>query len=444
MDNVIRTMQAKAEKMYSDVLTPLGARYQMDIRAPRQPQEGRPTILFLGNHSSGKSTFINYLLGRQVQKTGISPTDDGFTVITHGSPPEESSGPAAAMRPEIVFTELDRFGPAFLARLRLKILDVELLKSMTLVDSPGMIDAAGAANQRGYDFLAAVRWFAESADLILFFLDPEKPGTTNETITAFTKALSGMENKILILLNKADMFDNIRDFARDYGALCWNLSRVIQTKDVPEIFTTYIPNLRGSAESDRESGISLAGFDEAREEVIDHVKKAGSRRFDNVISSLHEQARRLDMHIQVCWDIKRRVMTARAAVLAGVFGLIALTVAAGYLFRTAPPLTTLLPILGGGILATLLGGLAGRAFFRRYAAAQIEALDAAFERIYLREFTIAQRDDLTARWQAIRDHTRTVLQTMGLDAIPARSPRSLRQYRRLQLMLHRKITGLRK
>ena len=40
-----------------------------------------PFVFCLGNHSSGKSTFINHVLGREVQKTGVAPTDDGFTVI---------------------------------------------------------------------------------------------------------------------------------------------------------------------------------------------------------------------------------------------------------------------------------------------------------------------------------------------------------------------------
>ena len=44
----------------------------------------RPMVLVLGNHSSGKSTFINHLLGRHVQKTGRAPTDASFTIITHG------------------------------------------------------------------------------------------------------------------------------------------------------------------------------------------------------------------------------------------------------------------------------------------------------------------------------------------------------------------------
>ena len=87
-----------------------------------------------------------------------------------------------------------------------------------------MIDAVDRSNRREYDFDRSVRIFAEQADLILFFFDPDKPGTTAETISALTNTLSGLEHKLMIVLNKVDLFASMRDFARTYGTLCWNLS----------------------------------------------------------------------------------------------------------------------------------------------------------------------------------------------------------------------------
>ena len=43
-----------------------------------------PFVLLVGNHSSGKSSFINHVLGRPVQTAGVAPTDDSFTVIAPG------------------------------------------------------------------------------------------------------------------------------------------------------------------------------------------------------------------------------------------------------------------------------------------------------------------------------------------------------------------------
>lgn len=50
-----------------------------------------------------------------------------------------------------------------------------------------------------------------------------------------------MDHKLHIILNKADQFTKIHDFARAYGSLCWNLSKVIQRKDLPQIHTMCLP-----------------------------------------------------------------------------------------------------------------------------------------------------------------------------------------------------------
>jgi hypothetical protein len=55
---------------------------------------------------------------------------------------------------------------------------------------------------RGYDFEGVVRWLAERADVILLFFDPDKPGTTGETLSILTNSLPGMDHKLYIILNK--------------------------------------------------------------------------------------------------------------------------------------------------------------------------------------------------------------------------------------------------
>ena len=51
-----------------------------------------PFVFLLGNHSSGKSTFVNHVLGRNVQHTGVAPTDDSFTVIAGGNSDMDQDG----------------------------------------------------------------------------------------------------------------------------------------------------------------------------------------------------------------------------------------------------------------------------------------------------------------------------------------------------------------
>ena len=195
---------------------------------------------------------------------------DGQTVVTH---------------PDLDYQDMADLGPEFLAKLQYKTYPAEILRHLTLIDSPGMIDSASGSQLRGYDFRECVRRFAESADLILFFFDPDKPGTTGEAISIFTEQLVGLEHKLLIVLNKVDLFDHIRDFARTYGTLCWNLSKTIPTKDTPRIYTTYIPDL-GTGDVDQKNTIPLGDFDASREEIIAEIKRAPARRANNLVSGL--------------------------------------------------------------------------------------------------------------------------------------------------------------
>lgn len=63
----------------------------------------------------------------------------------------------------------------------------------------------GSDSTRGYDFEGVVRWFAERADVILLFFDPDKPGTTGETLSILTNSLPGMDHKLYIVLNKVEV-----------------------------------------------------------------------------------------------------------------------------------------------------------------------------------------------------------------------------------------------
>lgn len=56
----------------------------------------------VGNHSSGKSSFINYVLGRQIQTAGVAPTDDAFTIIAPGPADRDQDGPALSMFKHVV------------------------------------------------------------------------------------------------------------------------------------------------------------------------------------------------------------------------------------------------------------------------------------------------------------------------------------------------------
>jgi hypothetical protein len=95
------------------------------LRGPLAPHSDRgtllPFVLCVGNHSSGKSSFINYVLGRNVQISGVAPTDDCFTIIAPGPTDRDQDGPAVSGDPDLGFTSLQQFGPTLLHHTVLKI-----------------------------------------------------------------------------------------------------------------------------------------------------------------------------------------------------------------------------------------------------------------------------------------------------------------------------------
>lgn len=114
-----------------------------------------PFVLLLGNHSSGKSSFINYLLGRKIQSTGVAPTDDNFTIIAPSNNDEEGdfdrNGPAFINDPDLGFHELKVFGPVLINHTQLKVRSNINIKDFMIVDSPGMIDSPALFNNNLYN-----------------------------------------------------------------------------------------------------------------------------------------------------------------------------------------------------------------------------------------------------------------------------------------------------
>ena len=150
-------------------------------------------------------------MGRPVQTAGVAPTDDCFTVIAPGPHDTDQDGPALIGDPDMGFGNLRQFGPTLIHHTQLKVRKDLNTHNFMLVDSPGMIDSPVPAQEmdRGYDFKGVVKWFAERADVVLLFFDPDKPGTTGETLSILLHSLGGMDHKLLIVLNKADQFKKV-------------------------------------------------------------------------------------------------------------------------------------------------------------------------------------------------------------------------------------------
>lgn len=419
---------ARVQRLYREIIDPVAERFAFE-RAPASAEVGGPPmVLLVGNHSSGKSTFINHLLGEEVQSTGLAPTDDAFTVLAWGEQPGERDGRAIATDPDLPFGSLGHFGPTFLSHFRRRARPVPLLKDVTLVDTPGMIDAAREEWGRGYDFTGVVRWFAERAELVLVFFDPDKPGTTGETLDVFTKALTDLAHKVRIVLNKVDQLRGIEDFARAYGALCWNLAKVLPRKDLPLIYTTYVP-----VEDAPPARLPLGDFDRSRQRLQDDIGSAPERRADTMVTHLAEHAARLTMHVRV---IDAAVAEARAerwrvGLRAAGATLAALLLALATLWGDDRVITA------GAITVALLLGVVAFLLARRALGETIHRIThdptPIFERIHGRELLIRNRaEDLRALWAEVKPRTTHTLRALGPLSFPRLKKKEQRDLDRIR------------
>lgn len=396
------------------------ARFGFAFNRPSVSVGGKPNVLLLGSHSAGKSSWINHLLGGEpVQATGVAPTDDGFTVIQEGPDEIEHQGAAALADLPSDFAGLDRLGDEFLAHLKTKSRRNPLLKSVNLIDSPGMIDSAQPEARRDYDFVAAIRRMAERADLILFLFDPDKPGTTAESLTVLREALGDMAFKIRFLMNKADTFENMQDFARAYGALCWNLGRVLPGKDLPMIFTTYVPADDGRVGH----GVDLKDFDDCREELIRQIRQAADRRADNLMAQVRRDLMRLILHVRVAVRVRRRLAALRLRQALASVVWVWLVAGAVYLAagRMQSPawLQGLLTVAGGSATG-LLCAWAARRGYRIARLGLLESLDEVMREVFVRVLATERRDDIESCWQETRANTRQVISRIG-ERLPLRA-----------------------
>ena len=118
--------------------------------------EAKPSVLMLGQYSTGKTTFIKYLLGRSYPgaNVGPEPTTDRFTAVVHGNDERRVPGNTLAVSPDYPYQSLQSFGTGFLARLEAAQCPCALLEHISLIDTPGVLSGEKQRIERAYDFIS--------------------------------------------------------------------------------------------------------------------------------------------------------------------------------------------------------------------------------------------------------------------------------------------------
>ena len=296
-----KEIQTEIESRVQKKLAALFTRYKTDTDSLQAILKWKPVVLMIGNYSSGKSTFINELLGQDLQRTGQAPTDDSFTIITSdGSGEGQIPGTTLVSDENLPFTFFKDFGEQFISHFRLKKVDVPFLENMAIIDSPGMLDAV-TEKDRGYDYMRVLGKFAKLADLVVLMFDPHKAGTIKETYTAIRDTLpeSSGEDRIVFAMSRIDECDSHGDLVRSFGTLCWNLSQMTGRKDIPRIFLTFSEEMAANPES-------YAEWKEERGELKKKIQSAPEFRINHILQDIDRQVNEIKLIAEAMNAVARK------------------------------------------------------------------------------------------------------------------------------------------
>ncbi|KAL0712845.1 hypothetical protein Bca4012_019823 [Brassica carinata] len=297
------------KRLYAEKLKPLEVTYRFnDFASPvltNSDFDAKPMVMLLGQYSTGKTTFIKHLLGCEYPGAhiGPEPTTDRFVVAMSGPDERTIPGNTMAVQADMPFNGLTSFGGAFLSKFECSQMPHPLLDQITLVDTPGVLSGEKQRMQRSYDFTGVISWFASKCDMILLLFDPHKLDISDEFKRVIT-SLRGNEDKIRVVLNKADQVDT-QQLMRVYGALMWSLGKVLNT---PEVVRVYIGSFNDKPINEAVVGpIGKELFEKEQSDLITDLMTIPKKACDRKINEFVKRARAAKINAYIMSHLKKEM-----------------------------------------------------------------------------------------------------------------------------------------
>jgi small GTP-binding protein len=269
-------LRAREQELLDRLAAALG-RFGADVdpddlrrfRDARDQLTGLFLLVVAGEFNSGKSSFINALLGERVLPEGVTPTTDRINLLRYG--PEVSEQLLEAFL-------LERTYPS------------DLLREITIVDTPG----TNAIIRRHEEL---TRDFIPRADLVLFVTSVDRPFTESER--GFLEQIREWGKKIVFVVNKVDILSRpeerqqVLEFVREHAQALLG--------EPPRLFPVSARDAIGARTAGSAEGWSASGFgamDEYLVQTLDQEERIRLKLLNPLNVGLKLAARYKDVAFQ--------------------------------------------------------------------------------------------------------------------------------------------------
>ena len=185
-------------------------------------------LVIVGEFNAGKSAFINALLGQPILQEGVTPTTAQVNLLRYGST-----------------SNRDVLSPHLHALTE----PVEILRQIHIVDTPG-------TNAVIREHEAITEEFVPRSDLVLFITSADRPFTESER--QFLSQIRDWGKKVVIAINKIDLFDSEDDLAQVVSFVRQNSHTLLGVE--PDVFPVSARRAQLGKQGDA-SGWATSGFE---------------------------------------------------------------------------------------------------------------------------------------------------------------------------------------
>ena len=199
-------------------------------------------LVVVGEFNSGKSAFINALIGERILLEGATPTTSQIDVLQYGPDHERS----VTSKNQHLITY-----PA------------ALLKEMSIVDTPG-------TNAIIREHEQITTHFIPRADLVLFITSADRPFTESER--QFLMQIKEWGKKIVLVINKADIIQNESDRIEVTRYVMENARQLLGM--LPDVFLVSA-RLALQAKSGQKQGWNESGFEKLENFIQERLDELG-------------------------------------------------------------------------------------------------------------------------------------------------------------------------